>query len=235
MNLLELKHYNTVNIYNEILSGKNTINSIAKQLKISNLSVCKLANNLAKKKIIEISAPPRDKVGRRCHIYTPSHKYYSIFIDKQQDAFCVIGISTNGKSVLRFDFDINYEGKTAQDVFDNYVLDEIKSNPNFKFCLAIYLSGINIDEILTDDTVIKASKEEIIVHSLMDKNKIMLFEFDNKLILSIYSHIHYPQADKKSLYDAMPIHELISFTGGLYFETFDALNRITSKKLIEIF
>ena len=234
MNLIELKRYNTLSIYNEILKGKNTINALARELEISNLSVCKLMRNLQRKGIIEISAPPRDYRGRRCFVYTPSHKYYSIFIDKQADAFCVIGISTNGKANIRFDFDINYGGKTAQEVFDSCVLDEIKNSPEYQYCLAIYLCGLNIDEIETDDTVIKTTKGEIIVEAYKDESKIMLFEINGRLILSTYSHVSFPTVTKEALSEAIPIHEVLTFAGELYFETFNALCNISARNLEKI-
>ncbi len=234
MDLIMLKQHNMINIYKEIIKGNNTISSIAKELNISNLSVSNLTSEMAKMEILKIISPKRDRVGRRSYVFSPTNRYYSVFIDKQAAFFRIIGIATSGRVTERFDIALNHNNNSVQEVFDNYVIKRLKTSPTYKFCMSIYLSGIDIDEIIVDDTVRKATREELIAESFIDNNKIMLFNFNTKYILSIYSHIYTPTVDIDTLSQSIPIHDYLSFQGDLYNETFDALQRLTSNNIEKI-
>ena len=231
MNLLELRRHNTLNVYRQILKGRNTITSIARELNISRLSVSQLTSDLINRGILEKITPKRDMVGRRGYIFSPSFNHYSIFIDKQIDSFCIIGIATNGKVKERFDFSLNQDGHTMQYVFDNFVLPRIRRSQNYKYCTAIYLCGIDIDEIKVDESVKKSSITEIIVKAYADSEKITLFDFNGKYVLSLHSHIYYPNATKEEIYKILPVHDYLAFDGGLYFECFNALQILTAGDL----
>ncbi|MBE6673743.1 MAG: hypothetical protein E7596_01395 [Ruminococcaceae bacterium] len=233
MNLFELRHRNALSVYQSILDGIDTLSGISKETGISLLTVSELANDMVRRELLDISKPKRDKVGRRVHKFKPSHKYYTIFIDKQSQYFSTIGISTSGIAVERFDYPLNYEKRTCQDVLTNYVIKRVKSSPNFKYCMAIYLLGAENDNFVIDDDIIMINKEDLIAKSFADKNKTILFDFNDKYIMSLYSNIHYTTADKETICKVFNFDSIYTFRGNLYYESFDALTRI-AKMNIEI-
>lgn len=234
MNLAELKRKNSITIYQSILDNINTIYAISRTTGISNLTICELANEMVKRELLDISKPRRNVRGRRIHYFSPSHKYFSIFIDIQKDYFSTIGISTSGDVIERFDYPINYEGRDSQEVLTDFVIEHIRNSANYKYCTSIYLIGDKNNIYTVDEDIIKTTKEELIAYSLADKNKIKLFDFNGKYIMSLYSHLHVPTCSKEQLLKAIPFDEICSFQGDLYFEAFDALQMISKENLIKI-
>jgi len=226
MNLTELKRKNSVSIYRCILDGINTAIPISKITGMSQLTVCELANEMVKRELLDVTMPRRNVKGRRIHNFQPSHKYFSAFIDIQKDFICTIGISTSGSVAERFDYPINFENHTIQEILNKYVIKRLKSSKSFKYCLGIYLLGDDKNEYIVDDDIIKSTKENLIVSAFSDTNKAKLFEFNGKCIVSLYSHIYTPRVDKASLMKAIPFDEICTYNGDLYFDSFDALQRI---------
>lgn len=231
MNLFELKRKNSLSIYRSILEGSNTISRISKVTGISQLTVCELSNELVARGILDISKPKQASKGRRTHVFAPSNKYFSIFIDVQKSYYSVIGISTSGIAVERFDYPINYEKRSKQEVFDKYVINRIRNSESFKYCMAIYLLDNSENELFVDSEIIKTSKEELIATSLSNPKKTILFEFNGKYIISLYSHLQFPSVDKELLCKAIHFDEIYYFEGDLYFEAFDSLKRIAMNNL----
>lgn len=234
MTLAELKRKNAVSIYRSILDGYNTIISISKVTGISQLTICELANEMVKKELLDMTIPKREAKGRRAHCFLPSHRYFTAFIDVQKDYICTIGISTSGSVVERFDFPINYEGKSTNDVIKEFVISKLKNSPNFKYCLAIYLLTDDTVSYDIDASVTKITKEELIASAFSDRNKAILFDFSGKYIVSLYSHNYSPTADKNTLISAIPFDEICTYEGDLYFDSFDALQKIAMKNLENI-
>ena len=226
MNLFELRKQNSLARYDAILSGVNSAVGLAKATNLSVMTIGAICRHMAKKEIIEMSSVKRDSIGRRPYRYKSSHKYYSYFIDRQSKFFSTIAISSDGISVDRFDYPINYQGKTPQDVLVENVISRIKSNPNHKYCMAIYLINGKDDCFVLDNDIINVNKEEIIAESLAVKNKTSLFDFNGKLIMSLYSRIHIPDVDIDTLCKAIKFDEVYTLRGDLYYETFEALKRI---------
>lgn len=234
MNLAELRRKNAVSVYRCILSSITTISAISKETGISQLTVCELANELVKREILDISKPRRNIKGRRIHYFSPSHKYFCIFIDVQKTYFSTIGISTSGEAVERFDYPLDYENRTKQEVLDKYVMPRIRTSLSYKYCTAIYMLGDENNTLSVDSDVIKSTKENLIAYSLADKNKMKLFDFNGKYITSLYSHLHYPTVSKDLLLKTIPFDEICSFQGDLYFDTFNALQLLAKEKLEEL-
>ena len=226
MNLTELKRKNSVSIYQCILNGANSIIPISETTGLSRLAVSDLANELVERGILDMTKPRRNVKGRRIHYFQPSNKYFTAFIDVQSEYICTIGISTAGKVTVRFDIAKNYERQSTQQVLTDFVIKRLKESPNYKYCLAVYLIGNEIDELTVDESIIKTTKEDLIVSAFSDKNKAMLFEFNGKLVVSLYSHTYVPTLDKRTLMKAIPFDEICSYDGNLYFESYDALQRI---------
>ena len=190
------------------------------------MTVCELANEMVDRELLDMTKPRRNIKGRRIHYFQPSHKYFSVFIDIQKDFICTIGISTSGNVVERFDFSINYEEKTTQQVLTDCVLKKLRNSPNYKYCMAVYLLSDGNDEYEVEENVIKTTKENLIVTAFADNNKIKLFEFNGSCIVSLYSHTYVPKVEKAILLKAIPFDEICSYNGDLYFDSFDALQRI---------
>ena len=231
MNLNELKRKNSVSIYRAILDGFDTIAAISDETGICQLTVCELANELVSREILDMTKPRRNIRGRRIHHFKPSHKYFSIFIEVQKEFFTIIGISTSGSVIERFDYPLEYEGYSRQEVFDSFVLKRLYSSDNFRHCMAIYLIGDTGDELVVGEGVTKISKELLIATAFADKNKLKLFDFNGKYIMSLYSHIHHPTVGLTALTKAIPFDEICTYQGDLYFESFEALERITKINL----
>ncbi len=234
MNLTELKRKNSVSIYRCILDGIKTTIPISKVTGMSQLTVCELANEMVSRELLDMTKPRRNIKGRRIHYFQPSHKYFSVFIDIQKDFICTIGISTSGSVAERFDFPKNYEGNTVQQVLTEHVIKKLRNSSNFKYCMATYLLGDDNDEYVVDEDIIKITKENLIVAAFEDKNKAKLFEFNGKCIVSLYSHTYTPNADKSILMNAIGFDESCTYNGDLYFDSFDALQRIAMKNLENI-
>lgn len=231
MNLSELKRSNCVSIYRCILQGINTIIPIAKEVGICQLATCELLNEMVSREILDMTKPRRNVKGRRIHHFHPSNKFFSVFIEIQQEYISTIGISTSGHVTERFDLPKNYEGHTVQEVINDYVLKNLKKRPNFKYCLAIYLLGDDKNELTVESEIIKTTKEIMIVSAFSEANKAMLFDINGKLVVSIYSHTYIPTVDKNALMSAIPFDEVCTYEGDLYFDCFDALQRIAMKNL----
>ncbi len=234
MNLAQLRRENAISVYQAILNDINTISMISKATGISRLTVCEVANQLASRELIEITKPRRNMRGRRVHHYVPSNKYFSIFIDIQKQYFSAIGISTSGDVVERFDYPIRYEERDSQEVLNLFVMRKIRNSPNYKYCTSIFLLGDKNHTFTVDDDVIKTTKEELIANSLADKHKVKLFDFEGKYIMSLYSHLHFPDLPKEQLLKAITFDEICTFTGNFYFDAFEALKLIAREKLLEI-
>ena len=231
MNLLDMKRKNSLMIYQSIISGANTIDAISKERGISRLTISELARELEARNIIDISKPRRNMVGRRRFIYKPSHKYFSIFIEKQKEFFSAIAITTEGKAIERYDFPLNYENRTCQDVLDTYVLKKARERDDKEFCMAIYLLGAEKGEFVLTDDVILTTKEELIAKSMSNDSLTKLFVFNGQCIMSLYSHIHLSSLSKEELCKAINFHEILTFNGELYFESFEALKYAAIKNL----
>ncbi len=232
MRLSELKHYNYLKVYNSIVQGNDTHLKILKNTGISRYTISEITNNLVERGILEVSVPKRDEVGRRVNKYKASNNYFCVFIDKQEKFFSTIGITTSGSANIRFDYRVDHNGLSSQEVFDEYVMKQITGDDIFKYCMAIYL--INGDDIKVNNEVIKAKKEDLIIESLIAPEKMILFEFNGKCIMSLYGHIHYTDDDRYTLCNHLNFDEIITLQGDLYYESFNALQVIAMKNIENI-
>lgn len=233
MKISELRYQNTILIYRTILSGIDNAKGIAEATGLSMMTVSKITHSLVDREILELHKPKRNVTGRRIHRFKPSHKYFCYFIDMQKDYFSTIGISTNGTAVERFDYPINYEDRGSQAVFDDLVLKRIKSKDSYKYCTCIFLLGNEASKLKCDDTIIRITKEELIAESLSDVDKTIFFDFNGKYAISLYSHIIFPNLNKKEIFKITDFDDEYNFTGELYFESFNALEIKSTKKLEE--
>ena len=232
MTLHDLKRMNSVSIYRAILNGKTSIAAISARTGICNLTVGELANELVARNILEMTKPRRNIRGKRIHYFNASNKHFCVLIDMQSTYFVTIGITTNGSVVERFDYSLNYEGYSKQEVFDKFIISRLKQSENYKFCLGIYLIGDINNEINVDNDIIKTTKEVLLVNSMADETKLTLFEINGKCIMSLYSHIHFPTVGKKALVEAISFDEICTLQGDLNLETLNALERITQLKML---
>ena len=190
---------------------------------------------MRKRKILIVKSPKVDRLGRRTYIYEASRNYFCYFIEKQEDHFSIIAIDTSGIAIDRFDYKLNFEKRTENGVLNDCILKVISRRPNYKYCMSIYLLGDDIDNLESFELpIIKISKEKLIAISLSKPTTTSLFEFDNKIIISLYSHLQYPTVDKETLCKAINFDEIYSFFGKLYFECFDSLKRIAAINLENI-
>ena len=231
MDLKELKRNNCITIYKEIVKGASTASSISKCTGISKMTVCELLNEMVNKELLNMTVPKCNVRGRRTHHYQPSNKYFSIFIDIKIEYISTIGISTSGSVVERFDYSSNYKDCDTKFVLTNYVIKRLKNSPNYKYCTAIYILGNDVEKFDVDDSLIKTTKEDLIVSANADKSKAILFEINDKYIVSLFSHTYATSVDKNTLLKAIPFDEIRTFTGDLYFDSFDSLQKIAMQNI----
>lgn len=232
MNLLELKRSNSIKIYRAILNGINTLDGLTAATGISKITVSALTRDMCRKNILLIKRPKLDRVGKPQNIYIAAKGYFCYFIDKNPDHFSVIAIDTTGEAIDRFDFKLSYESRTVNSILNDCIVKTIKRRTNYEHCMGIYLLGNDIDKLEPSVPMYKTTKEELIALSLANEDKASLFEFNNeKIIISLYSHLHYPTIDKNTLCKAIDFDEIYSFSGKLYYESFDSLQRIAIKCL----
>ena len=232
MKLSELKHHNYLKVYNSIVRGNDTHFKILKDTGISRYTISEITNNLVERNILEVTIPKRDEVGRRINKYKASNNYFCVFIDKQEKFFSTIGITTSGSANIRFDYRVDHNGLSAQEVFDKFVMNQIKKDEIFKYCMAIYL--INGDDLKTNNEVIKTTKESLIIESLTNTDKMILFEFNGRCVMSLYGRIHHTDTDKYTLSNDLEFDEIITLQGDLYYESFNALQIIATKNIEKI-
>ena len=118
-----------------------------------------------------------------------------------------------------------------QDVLRDFVIPKLKNNPNYERCLGIFLITNGTDVLPREENITITTKEDLIVTAFSDKNKTILFEINGKLFVSLYAHIYVPTVDKQSLMNAIPFDEIYTYNGELYFEVYDALQRIAMNYL----
>lgn len=234
MNLLDLKKHNSIAIYNCIRNGINTLSSITEATGISKITVSTLTIEMQRREIILVNRPKVDRHGRRTNVYEASRNYFCYFIEKLEDHFSVIAIDTSGYSIDRFDYKLNFGRRSENSILNDCILRIISRRPNYQYCMAIYLLGDDIEKLEPTLDVIKISKEHLIAMSLANQDTTSLFEFDNQIIISLYSHLQFPSVDKGTLCKIIKFDEIYSFVGKLYFECFDSLQRIAIKNLEKI-
>lgn len=234
MNLTELKRKNSVSIYRCILDGINSTIPIAKTIGLSQLTVCELANEMVAREILDITKPKRNVKGRRIHYFQPSHKFYTAIIDVQKNFICTIGITPSGNVTERFDYPVNYLDKTVQQILSDHVIKKLKNCQSFKYCTSVYVLCDSNDSYDVGEDITVTTKERLIVDAIAHKDKAMLFEFNGKCLVSLYSHVYQPKVSKDELIKAIPFDEFRCYDGDLFEIFIDSIQRIATKRLEDV-
>lgn len=234
MDLIDLRYQNTLFVYREIFyNNVDTLDDLAKITTISKNTVSEIVRGLISRNIVSYIRKPQSKAGRPFNYYRATNVYFSVYVELRDDYFSVIGITTGGKVTIRFDYPVNYLGNTVQDCF-NEVIKEISQYPEYEYCMSIYLINMSKHSINAPKYVVSATREELITASLLNEEEISLIVINNKLILSIYSKIQYPECTEQELFKAIKVDKIYRFDGSLDEEMFDAISRVTILELEKI-
>ena len=235
MELVELKRQNMIAIFNSILNGYKTLNEIAKNVGISKVTACDLTQILVKKNIIKFDNPKRNSVGKRPNVYSIVDIYYSMYFEEGPRSFNCISIDINGNVVDRFDFIIRKELSKLDNLKLLYKRFRQKRSFN-KYCITVFGNCSDDTAKYLPKSTIKLNKEEIILSSLSESDKVILFKLNNKLVLSLYSHIHFPKQGVGEVIanKVICIDKTYIFNDALYDGLFLAMQKHSLKKLTEL-
>ena len=235
MNSLDLRRHNSSVIFQEILSGNNTVSGISRSTGISVLTVSNLIDDMVKRELLELYKLKEDNVGRRKNRYRPSDKHFVIFIEKCENYFSVFGISANNKMLFEFNYPIDNENYSYQDALTDLIENNIKRISCYNYCLKIFVSCDNIDEFHPIDDVVFTNINHLIATAYSDNNRSQLFEINDICILSLYSHIHTTSESAENVIKLLSFDDIYTFQGNLHFEKLNSLKIIVQrliKKLI---
>ena len=226
MEYTDLRKQNTLAIFNAIINGYNTLNAIANNVGVSKMTACELTQELIKKNIIKAGTVAQGKVGRRPNLYSIIDKYHCMYFEETEKSFCCISIDINGHVIDRFDHVFRKELSKKENV--KLLFQKFKKKRIFgKYCIDIFAVCKDDTALLLPKNVIITNKENIILTSLSESDKIILFKLGKKLAISAYSHIHYPKrgVGEITITKTLNIDRTYSFCDELYDGLFLAMQR----------
>lgn len=213
-------------VFDTIKAGVNTLDTIAKELKLTKYTVCKITNELTTKKLIKIENHPENYSGRRTNYYSVNESFYSVYIEQKDNCFNCISIDIKGNVVKRFDFVMNNKQSIIENIKN--MLNYLGRKQVFgKYCIKIFINCELKLENLKNDKISFMSKEDIIINCLSDKDKMILFTLNGKNYISAYDHLHYPQKGigEKTILKALHIDKHYTFSDELYEGIFLSLSK----------
>ena len=232
MEYSDLRKQNTLAIFNSITKGNNTLNAIASDVGISKMTACELTQELIKKNIIKVETIAQGRVGRRPNLYSVIDKYHCMYFEETEKSFCCISIDINGHVIDRFDHVFRKELSKKENV--KLLFQKFRKKRIFgKYCIDVFAVCKDDTALLLPKNVIRTNKERIILTSLSENDKIILFKFGKKLVISAYSHIHYPKrgVGEITISKVFNIDKIYSFCDELYDGLFLAMQRHSLDKI----
>ncbi len=228
----DIRKQNMIAIFKSIAYGNSSLSSIARDVGISKMTACDLTRLLIDKNIIKCETLPQGKVGRRPNIYSIIDKYHCMFFEEVGRSYCCISIDINGNVIERFDYVLRNDISKKENIRLLYKKFRKKKIFN-KYCIGVF--GVCSDETakyLPNDTI-KTTKEDIILQYLSEPSKVILFKLGKRLVISAYSHIHYPKSGvgETTANKVLTIDKTYSFCDELYDGLFLAMQQYSLDKL----
>ena len=102
-----------------------------------------------------------------------------------------------------------------------------------KYCIEVFAVCNSDTAILLPKNVICTTKEEIILSSLSENDKVILFKLGKKLAISAYNHIHFPKkgVGETTSNKVLDIDKTYTFCEELYDGLFLAMQHYSLLKL----
>jgi hypothetical protein len=186
----EIRNKNIALVFKAIINGSNTIKKIINTTRLATQTVWSIIDEYTKKGIIEIQKPVKDSVGRRMHIYSISKLVHCMYFEECPRSYSCIAINIEGKVVHRFDHAKIKDLTPEQDL--KILYKKLKSYKHYKnYCVDII--GVCSEKIntLLPSMVLKTTQEKLVIDFLSEPDKIILFNFDGKLVTSAFGNAIY--------------------------------------------
>ena len=235
MEYSDLRKQNMLAIFNSIIKGNNTLNKIASDVGISKMTACELTRKLVKNDIIKVNTAPQGKSGRRPNIYSLVDKYHCMYFEETEKSFCCISIDINGHVIDRFDHVFMRELSKKDNV--RLLFEKFRKKRIFgKYCIEVFANCNDDTALLLPKNVIRSTKEDIILSSLSENNKIILFKLGKKLAISAYNHIHYPKrgVGEITAHKVLDLDKTYTFCEELYDGLFLAMQHYSLAKISQL-
>ena len=225
---IDIRKENCVAILKAIALRNNTTKLLQKATGIGSLTIWKITNDLSKRGFLTISRPARNIRGRRALHFDLCTDFYSIFVIEHPRIFSAIAINIEGRAIYRFDHFKQRNLSLKEDI--KTLVGKIRKAPMFKkHCVDVFCTCTDETNKYLPKDYIKTSIEDLIINGLSSEKYITLFKINNKITLSLYSHIVNPPNDASDLEikRLLPVDELYYYKGELYDGVFDALQNHT--------
>lgn len=235
MEYTDLRRQNMLAIFNSIVNGNSTLNAISKDVGISKMTACELTQKLVKNNIIKVETVSQGRSGRRPNIYSLVDKYHCMYFEETVKSFCCISIDINGHVIDRFDHVFMSEYSKKENL--KLLFKKFRKKRIFgKYCIEIFANCNDDTALLLPKNVVRTTKENIILSSLSEKDKVILFKLGDKLALSAYNHIHFPKkgVGEITANKVLDIDKTYTFCEQLYDGLFLAMQRYSLTKISQL-
>lgn len=219
----EMLKANSLLVFGAIKNGYDTILKLTEHLGIGHATIEKICTDLVSRKIL-IAEKKKLGVKGRCAVsYAVCPEHYCAYIEESNECFSCILINMQKYAIERFD-----KRKFVVTVPLSEVISRVDRTITAREDYSVFCRGIYI--VCTDETASlmpsyfkRINKEEFIVNSLKSDDKISLFEFPDKCILSTYGKVIYTKAKRKGIEHVFTPDEVFKIKKPFYEEIFSAL------------
>ena len=235
MEHLDIKKHNLIAIFNSVIKGKNTLNSIAQDVGISKMNACDLTQELIQRNLLTVETVAQGRTGRKPNLYSIVDKYHCMFFEETEKSFCCISIDINGHVIDRFDHVFIKELSKKENV--KLLFQKFRKKHIFgKYCIEIFAVCNDDTALYLPKNVVRTTKESIILSSLAENDKVILFKLGKKLAISAYNCIHFPKKGigETTINKVLNIDKTYTFCKELYDGLFLAMQRYSLSKLVEL-
>ena len=223
----EMLRINSINVFNEIAAGVDTVSKISKNLNISHTTVEKVCEILIRLKVINAHTESTNSRGRPLVRYSITDKHYSVYIEESNARFSCIFIDANSYAIDRFDKRKFIKYVSLEEVVGR-VSRAITMRDDYKrFCRGVFVFCEDESIGYFPKEFTRITREDFIAQYLKTDNEILLFEFPTKCILSIYGKIIHTNAKRKGIEHVFTPDRVLKIKEPFYEEIFESLKFAT--------
>ena len=228
----EMLKINSINVFNEILNGVDTVSKISKSLNISHTTVEKACEILTKLKVIKSHSENNNSRGRPLVKYSIADNHYSVYIEESEHRFSCIFIDATSYAIDRFDKRKFISYVSLEEVVGR-VSRAITMRDDYKrFCRNVFVyCGDESAQYFPGEFTRIETREEFIAQYLKTDNEIVLFEFPTRCILSVYGKIICTNAKRKGIEHVFTPDRILKIKEPFYEEIFESLKFATLDKI----
>ena len=232
----EMKHNemlktNSILVFEAVNQGYDTIIKLTEHLGLGHATVEKVCTDLVNRKILISEKLKSGAKGRCAFSYSVCRDHYCAYVEESEECFSCILINMSQYAIERFDKRKFVYSVPLSEVISR-VDKAITSRDDYTtFCKGIYISCNDDTASLIPPYFKRINKEDFIVNALKSDDKISVFEFPNKCILSIYGNIIHTNAKRRGIEHVFTPDEIFKIKKPFYEEIFLALQMSAFKEL----